>query len=220
MVRQQCNRKGYKDSFAVKMLSDARFEGDLEFPWCEREDKLPSKLIPYSKAKDTDDHDQWVCFNEDDYKYFKEAWLRPDGMLDVIKRFSGAIGPDFSMYRDMPLMEQYQASFKSKTFTQYWQKEGMHVIPNVRWADNRTFEIACLGVPRCSTIAIGSHGALKDPDDRRWFVKGLSYVVDRLSPKTMVIYGRTPESIFGQYMKSGIRILRFPSECEQAHEGG
>lgn len=217
MTTSQYLRKGFRDPFSERMLSAARFESNLEFPWCEPEQELPNKLITYSEAKYTKDYNQWICFNEDDYKFLKEAWLDPKGMLNTVRKFRGTIGPDFSMYRDMPLLEQYFASFMSRTFTQYWQRNGVHSIPNVRWADDRTFEISCLGVPRCSTIAIGSLGCLRDRDNRRWFIEGLRYVVDRLEPTTIVVYGSTPNGIFGQYEQRGIRILRFASKCERAH---
>ena len=87
----------------------------------------------------------------------------------------------------------------------------------MRWGDERTYEIACNGVPRCSTISIGALGCLKDRTNRQIFVDGLAYVMDTLSPKTLVVYGSTPEQIFAPYTNAGVNVLRFPSQIELAH---
>ncbi len=44
--------------------------------------------------------------------------------------------------------------------------------------------------------------------------------MDRLSPKTLIIYGNAPEPIFAPYAKIGVTLLRFPSQIELAHRKG
>lgn len=71
-------------------------------------------MIPYSKAKYSDDVDQWVCFFEDDAKFEEDTWDHPGTALEVVKRFRGAVAPDYSMFRDMPLIQQQWNNFRSK----------------------------------------------------------------------------------------------------------
>lgn len=213
-------RPGCKDVFHASLLSDARYDGALEFPWLEPERSIPNRLIPYSKAKYSNDTDQWVCFYEDDVKFVADTWDHPETALAVLQRFRGAIAPDYSMFRDMPLIQQQWHNFQSKTVAYYWQIHGISVLPNIRWADQRTWTTACLGVPRCSNIAIGTLGCIKDVINRKQLTKGLSYIVERLAPTSISVYGSAPSNIFSIYRQQGIRILHFPSECEQVHRQG
>ena len=68
-----------------------------------------------------------------------------------------------------------------------------------------------------STISIGSLGCLKNQTNQRIFIEGLAHIMDRLSPKTLIIYGNAPEPIFAPYAKIGVTLLRFPSQIELAH---
>ena len=92
------------------------------------------------------------------------------------------------------------------------------MIINVRWSDERTYELCCTGVPINSTIAIGSHGCVKLLRDRTFFLQGLEYVVDKLKPKTIIVYGTAPEAIFSKYKEFGIEILQFDSDYMVAHQ--
>ncbi|KFI94596.1 DUF4417 domain-containing protein [Bifidobacterium stellenboschense] len=220
MVIPHNTRAGCHDVFHASLLRDARYDSSLEFPWLKAESKAPNKLIPYSKAKYSKDTDQWVCFYEDDVKFDADTWDHPEKALTVLRRFRGTIAPDYSMFRDMPLIQQQWNNFRSKTIAHYWQMQGIPVLPNIRWADHRTWETACLGVPRCSNIAIGTLGCIKNPTNRKLLKEGLSYVIKRLSPASINVYGKAPDDIFSIYEEQGIRVIRFPSECEQAHRAG
>ncbi len=122
----------------------------------------------------------------------------------------------------MPLVMQFWNIFRGRAIGHWLQESGISIIPNVRWGDERTYEACCLGVPKNSIIAVGSHGCIKLLEEKRQFAKGLDHVVRRLGPKTIVVYGTVPESIFGKYKASGIRVLKFESDYMVAHrkEGG
>lgn len=218
MTRPHNQRPGCKDVFHASMLTNARYDGQLEFPWIEPEQAIPNRLIPYSKAKYSNDTDQWVCFFEDDAKFETDTWDHPENALEVVRRFRGAVAPDYSMFRDMPLIQQQWNNFRSKTVAHYWQTNGVHVLPSLRWADYRTWETACLGIPRCSNIVLGTLGCIKDTTNRRILEEGLPYIVQRLSPVSLTLYGKAPSEIFRRYEKQGIILMRIPSECEQAYQ--
>ena len=62
-------------------------------------------MIAFSKAISSKDYEQWVHFYEDDH-LFERLWNNPRKYLPILERFQGVILPDFSLYRDMPLVMQ------------------------------------------------------------------------------------------------------------------
>lgn len=105
MSKINSTRSGCRDVFHSFLVSDATYDGDIEIPILRPTDKLPNRLISFSKAMRTDDYDQWVHFYEDDGG-FERIWNRPNYYLPQLKKFNGVITPDFSLYRDMPLVMQ------------------------------------------------------------------------------------------------------------------
>lgn len=217
MSKENTTRNGCEDVFRAFLVKNAHYAGELEIPCIEAEDQLPSKLIPFSKAVGSKDYDTWVHFYEDDVS-FERLWNRPNKYLPILKKFAGVISPDFSLYRDMPLVMQQWNIYRNRAIGHWLQNSGVSVITNVRWSDNRTYELCCTGVPVNSTIAIGSHGCIKLLQERTHFIQGLDYVVNRLKPKTIVVYGTAPDAIFSKYRNTGITILQFDSDYMIAHK--
>lgn len=67
-------------------------------------------------------------------------------------------------------------------------------------------------------IAVGSHGNIKGAEDRECFLSGFDYVVKRLSPSAVVIYGSVPDKYFKKYRDAGLRIISFESEFAAFHK--
>lgn len=132
--------------------------------------------------------------------------------MPIIKRFKGIITPDFSVYRDMPLVMQQWNIYRSRAIGHWLQENGVPVIPNIRFGDERTFETSCAGIQKHGTIAIGSHGCIKLLSDRKYFIDGLKYILDKLEPSVLVVYGAAPEKIFSPYKDKGIEVLQFDSD--------
>ena len=119
----------------------------------------------------------------------------------------------------MPLVMQYWNIYRSRAIAHALQSAGLPVIPNIRFGDSRSWKACCLGIPTDSVIAVGSHGNLKNKEDRRHFKDGLDYVVKTIHPKTIIVYGGAPSSIFGAYAEQGIQVVSFTSEFARAHKG-
>ena len=90
--------------------------------------------------------------------------------------------------------------------------------PNVRWGDERTFETAGLGVESGKTIAVGTHGCIKTVEGRKMFIAGFDYVINRLKPKTVLVYGRMPDKIFCLAKLYGVELVQFESEFSLSHQ--
>jgi len=209
-------RSGCKDVFHAFLVKNATYSGEQEIPCLPKETAVPKKLILFSKAISSKEFDSWVCFYEDDAS-FERLWNNPQKYLPILKRFQGVIAPDFSLYRDMPLVMQEWNIYRSRALAHWLQENGVRVIPNIRWGDERTYEICCNGIPKGGTIAIGSHGCIKLVQEREPFKKGLDYVVKHICPNTIVVYGKAPESIFNEYREIGITIRQFESDFNLAH---
>ena len=209
-------RSGCKDVFNAFLVKNATYDGDLEIPRIAPVKDLPRKLIPFSKTLKNTDYDAWVHFYEDD-AVFERLCKNPRKYLPILKRFKGVIAPDFSLYRDMPLAMQFWNIYRNHAIASWLQENGIAVIANVRFGDDRTFEACCTGVAEHATIAVGSHGCIKLKQDREYFTKGLEYIVRKLKPRTIIVYGTAPDSIFDRYRQSGIEILQFDSEFMVAH---
>lgn len=216
MSKENAARSGCKDVFHAFLVKNATYDSPLEIPCLKTELRKPQKLIAFSKAVHSADYDAWVHFYEDD-TVFERLWNRPNTYLPILKKFKGVISPDFSVYRDMPLVMQQWNIYRSRAIGHWLQENGTPVIPNIRFGDERTFKLSCAGINKHGVIAVGSHGCIKLLTERNYFKNGLKYVMNKLEPTTLVIYGTAPDEIFAQYKEMGIEILQFDSECSAAH---
>lgn len=219
MIKSNCTRSGCKDVFHSFLLKTANYAGDLEIPTINPTYAKPNKIITFSKALHSNEYNQWVCFYEDDVN-FERLWNNPKRYLPILERFNGIITPDFSLYCDMPLIMQIWNILRSRALGHWFQENGLNVIVNVRWGDHRTHFICCLGVPKHSTIAIGTLGCIKNNEVRALLLDGIDYVIKHLKPTAIILYSSFPNEISEKYKRQGITILRFDSETAKAFNGG
>ncbi len=216
MAKENCTRSGCKDVFHAFLVKNATYDTNLEIPCIKPESCIPQRLIPFSKAVGGKDYDCFVHFYEDDIS-FERLWNNPHKYLTILKKYNGVITPDFSIYRDMPLVMQQWNTYRNRAIGCWLQENNISTITNVRWGDERTFTFCCAGAPKNSIIAIGSHGCIKLLQERSFFLDGLEYSVNTLNPKIIIVYGAAPSNIFDKYRKQGIKILQFDSAFMQAH---
>lgn len=173
------------------ILGSAKFDGFFEFPVLKNSCSNIcgiNKIIPFSKAINSQDTDCWVCFYEFDY-LFERLWNNPKKYLQKLKMFRGIITPDFSMYQDMPLIQQIYNLYRQRAIGQWLENEGVRVIANIRWSDERTYLLSTQGLECSDVISIGSLGCIKKKECRNTFYDGLDYVLKKLKPKYIIIYG-------------------------------
>ncbi len=201
------------DVFRAFLVENAEYGGYYEMPCIKTSNKIPNKVILFSKAMEskTKDFDQWVMFYEHDYK-FECLWKNPKKYLERLKKFNGIISPDFSMYRNMPLAMQIWNTYRNRALAIWFQSNGIEVIPNVRWNDERTYTFAFDGIEKEKTIAIGTHGCLRGKENREYLEKGLDVAVQQLNPRRIIVYGSALGRIFDRYRDRGIEIIVFESE--------
>lgn len=216
MFRFNCERPGCVDVFRASLVEDARYAGELEIPVLEPTDVLPDEVTPFSQAISSGKRKGWVHFYEDDVK-FERIWSNPERYFRILEQFEGVIAPDFSVYRDMPLAMQQWNIYRSRAIAHALQARRQKVVANLRFGDERTFETACLGIPRNASFAVGTHGIIRDRHEKEMFAAGIDYSVTRLNPRVIIVYGSAPEDIFGKHRDNGVRILQFESRFAETH---
>ncbi len=156
------------DGMNPELVYGARFDGNLEIPFIEMDDniQIPKRLVPLSRISDYEDGDA-VCFYEHDIK-FSDILINPQKYLDAFKGKT-IISPDCSLYRNAPLAVQIANVYKSRALGSYFQRNGVQVIPNVRWGGKWTFtneilpeQVAFLGIEHGSMVSIAPTDAAKD----------------------------------------------------------
>lgn len=216
-TQSKSSQEDKKDVFNSFLVKDAMYDGEIEIPKITTSNLLPEKVISFSKAKSGRGCDSWIHFYEQDSR-FECFWNNPQRYLPIIKRYKGIISPDYSLYYDMPLCMQMWNIYRGRALAHWLNENGVDVIPNIRWGDNRTFEMSCLGVEGGKTIAVGTHGCIKTVIERNMFIAGFDYVVNRLEPQTIVVYGRLPDKIFNLARMQGIQLIPFESEFGVSHK--
>lgn len=218
MSKNNNTRSGCKDVFRSFLVRNATYDGILEMPCIKSVDAIPNKLTAFSKAIRSKDFDSFVHFFEDDIE-FERIWNAPNRYLPILRKFDGVITPDFSLYRDMPLVMQEWNTYRNRAIGHWLQENGITVIPNIRFSDERSYAFCCDGISKGGTIAVGSHGCIKINIERIYFEKGLSEIIKKLEPKRIIVYGVAPDYIFDDYIKSGIEIFQYDSDrsnCQKA----
>ncbi len=216
MSTHNSQRKSCKDVFNSFLVTCATYAGIFEFPCIKATYDIPDKLIVFSKALSSKKYDHWVHFYEDDYQ-FERIWRNPKRYLSILKKYKGVILPDFSLYRDMPLVMQLWNIYRSRALGHWLQTNDVKVIPNIRYGDRRTFKYSCDGIQKGCVISVGAHGTMKKKADKYIFLKGLEVVVKRLNPSAIIIYGNVQDKYIQKYIDAGIKIVRFKSDYSTSH---
>lgn len=86
------NRKlnSYRDVFHAFLVEKAEYSGRIELPCIKTSDKLPNRVVTFSKAmaRSWKDFDCWVVFYEHD-RNFERLWHNPKAYLEKLKKFNG-----------------------------------------------------------------------------------------------------------------------------------
>lgn len=101
-------------------------------------------------------------------------------------------------------------TYRNRALAFWLQREGVPIIPNIRWGDERTYAFAFEGLPKGGTVAVSTNGLLRNKLDRKYFKQGLALMIETLQPQTIVNYSRMPDDIFGPYRNNGPELIEIP----------
>ncbi|OXS29950.1 MAG: hypothetical protein BCS36_04065 [Desulfovibrio sp. MES5] len=206
MKRSRHNRYGV---FKSELVKTAQFSPIFELPQLEPVHFTPANALPFEKAYSKATDKNWLHFYTHDH-IFECVWNNPKRYLPVFKRIAGVITPDFSIYREMPLAMQIWNTYRNRALAFWLQREGVPIIPNIRWGDERTYASAFEGLPKGGTVAVSTNGLLRNKLDREYFKQGLAVMIETLQPRTVVNYSRMPDDTFGPYRNNGPELIEIP----------
>lgn len=166
----------------------------------------PARLVSYADryATDTARAGDAVHFFLDDYR-FETLWTKPERGLSRCKRVGAALTPDFSLWRDMPLVMQMWQTYRSRWCGAWLMHQGVRVIPAVSWSTPDSYPFAFAGLPQGSTVAISSVGVLRDPAALQLFTRGYAEMLRQLQPARVLVYGELPSCSVGEADRKIIR---------------
>jgi hypothetical protein len=149
-------------------------------------------------------------------KIFREILTDTENYVEDLKRFPGVISPDCSLYIDAPLCVQIADIYLNRAIGYYLQEQGIYVVPNIRWGDERTYttelfneKVAFQGVDKHSIVSVGTYGQIRSAESKRFFREGLIEMLKELEPEVVLVYGPMPDKIFGD-LKDKTRFVAFP----------
>ena len=184
-----------RDTFRWKYIQNATLIGKYDMPMLQAvHEAEPHELVPFHIAKSIKDPEKkWFHFYEDDYQ-FERIWNDPSRYISMLRNFEGGIGTDFSIYLDMPTSQQIWNCWRNCVMTYYLQEQGLKVIPNVGWSDEKSFEWAFDGIPENSILSITTQGCMgKDYICKQSLLNGIHELVRRKHPEKLIVYGKFPE---------------------------
>ena len=115
--------------------------------------------------------------------------------------------------------------YRSRAIGAYFQSQGFYTVANVCWGNEKTYTskilpepIAFLGIPKKSIVSIGTYGAIKNAETRKYFREGLIAMLKYLTPKIVLVYGAMPKHIFGD-LSEYAHFIQFDNWAKLRHEG-
>lgn len=206
-------RRSRKDTFNERLLKGLTLTRPYDIPLLEPCQATPSKLVAFSEAMGADrqDADSWVHFYEDDFK-FERFWNKPEETLERLDGFAGLIGPDFSLYENMPVVQKIHNTYRNQLLSAWAQRCGVQVIANVRLSGPDSVPYSLAGIPAHSTIAFGLHGCLKKVENRQQAVQEIVLACDRLLPSNVLIYGSDAYRVAEGAHEQNIPVYVYPPD--------
>lgn len=177
--------------------------------------EIPNDLIPFEKIKQEKNHRKYVHFYMHD-EGFIDVLTNTRAYVSILKTFDGVISPDPTIKVGQKKYLQQTNTYYNRAVGAYLQKQGIPVIPNIRWGDERTYEFCFLGVPKNIIVSISTHGCILSNKDKDYFRKGLAEMLKRLEPSKVIVHGYMPDSVFGDFL-TNTRFHRFQSQFEKTH---
>lgn len=225
--KKQKTAKGFKDTFYFHRISNLKLVGDFEMPYISAYDgPVPNKIINVLRNPSHPDL-YFAHFYLFDYTFdgkngiwygCLEDSAHMKAYLKKLRQYAGIISPDFSVYVDLPLAHQIWNIYRDRVTCMWLRSLGMNVIFNLRWGDYRTYKYVFQGIEKHSTLAIGSHGLIKHPENRTIFMNCFREMIKRVEPKKLIIYGPYTNEMKELCEKNNVEVIHFDSEQKEARK--
>lgn len=203
------------DVFNLKFINFVEVSGQYDFPKIKANDTLQdiseSNTASFNFHKTIKNKSNcYIHFYIDDYQ-FERIWHQPMRYIQILKQFKGVIGPDFSVYKNMPKAQQIFQVYKQRLLSALMQNEGINLIPNVTWSDIESIDWILEDFPQNSVIALSTNGCLNS-DVKQEFIRCYKKTISLLNPIQIIIIGTVPTEL-----KDDTRIVELKSRLDYLH---
>lgn len=207
----------FDDGFQAYLTEGAVLVGDCGIPMLMdlKNTQIPRDVVPFSKLNTNKDKRKYVHFYLHD-KEFSTVLTATTRYLDRLKLYDGVITPDCTMLIGQSPCLQQANTYMNRAVGFFLQKNGIPVIPNIRWSDESSFEYCFLGVPKGSIVSVSTHGCLKSSEQKQMFKTGMVAMLEEIEPQAVLVHGFMPDSVFGDF-KDAVPLYRYASEFERTH---
>lgn len=176
------------DTYNLRIMDNENVSDFWQMPIIKNDNFIPSKLIGFNYAKTSKEKNVGIHFYLDDYQ-FERLWNNPEEYIDILKQYECILSPDFSLYMDMPMPMKIWNIYRSRLIGQYYQSQGIKVIPTLSWAEEETFEFCFEGIPKGSIVSISTIGVKKNKEALKIWKAGVDELIRRIEPSTILVYG-------------------------------
>lgn len=176
------------DSYNLGIVDLERSSEFWQMPIIKNDNYIPSDLIGFNYAKSSANKNTGIHFYIDDYQ-FERIWNNPDEYIDILKQYECIFSPDFSLYMDMPMPMKIWNIYRSRLIGQYYQSQGIKVIPTLSWAEKETFDFCFEGIPKGSIVSISTIGVKRSKEAMQVWKDGVDELIKRIEPSTILVYG-------------------------------
>jgi hypothetical protein len=203
--RERTNRAYNLELFDVKKTA-----GKYQIPTLEKEKVIPKELIGFNYVKSTEAKRQTgVHFYLDDYQ-FERIWNSPELYTDLFMEYSCILTPDFSLYSDMSMAMKIWNVYRSRLIGQYYQQQGIRVIPTISWAEKETFEFCFDGIQEGSVVSVSTIGVKRNKNSYEMWKNGMDEMIKRIKPIAILVYGGEIEYNYGK-----IKVIYFKNNVTE-----
>lgn len=209
-----------RDTFHAFMVEGAEFDPEYDMPLLRDDRFIPTALVPFSVAKRANwtNFDCAVHFCERDQD-IEPFWNNPQRYIPKLVKFQGAIGLDYSACVDFPRPLKEWNAYRNRVCDFKLQDSGVPTIPLLR-GDPDTIEREVSGLEKGRAIAVSPRGCVKNPGNRRRFVRGLRLLVDKLEPSMVISYGPNSYGVLEYPIELGIPVHAYASRGRGDLGGG
>ncbi|MFR2207194.1 MAG: DUF4417 domain-containing protein [Clostridia bacterium] len=197
------------DTYNLGIIDNENASEFWQMPIIKNDNFIPSKLIGFNYAKTSKEKNVGIHFYLDDYQ-FERLWNKPEEYVDILKQYECMLSPDFSLYMDMPMPMKIWNIYRSRLIGQFYQSQGIKVIPTLSWAEEETFEFCFEGIPKGSIVSISTIGVKKNKEALKIWRAGVDELIRRIEPSTILIYGGKLDYDYGN-----IKVIYYENQVTE-----
>lgn len=197
------------NAYNLQLYDSENVSGFYQMPIIENDNVIPTDLIGFNYMMTSENKNVGIHCFVDDYQ-FERLWNSPDKYLDKLSEYEVILSPDFSLYLDMPMAMKVWNVYRSRLLGQYWQSNGIKVIPTISWAEKETFTFCFDGIPKGSIVAVSTIGVKKQTEAFNIWQEGMKAMIEKIEPRTILVYGGKLDFDYGK-----IKVIYFENKVTE-----